>query len=182
MLISMLKQWYGSWQSSKAQGLEAWHRCSWHYHCNIYETISEKSAKYFLRETKELLRVLSRSMGGAKVSESLQLILLYLPTAGGNYLHSKMAMMTTKIFGDYISKVCLWSWQRWWWWRWQWQVQNKATMVRVNYHYCCFCWCEAISLWAFNNRLSTNIKRASKLFLSNGLTIFTGRFYIYSLY
>ena len=27
-------------------------------------------------------------MGGAKVSESLQLILLYLPNARGNYLHN----------------------------------------------------------------------------------------------
>ena len=123
-------------------------------------------------------------MGEAKVSESLQLILLYLPTAGGNYLHSKMAMMTTKIFGDYRSrsKVWLWLWQKWWRWRWQWRVENKATLVRVNYHYYGFCWRRQFPC----GHLTTDcpqIKRAPQLFPSNGLlTIFTGRFYIYSLY
>ena len=32
-------------------------------------------------------------MGGAKVLESLQLILLYLPTNPGNYLRTKMVRM-----------------------------------------------------------------------------------------
>ena len=36
-------------------------------------------------------------MGGAKVLESLQLILLYLPTNPGNYLRSKMVMMMMRM-------------------------------------------------------------------------------------
>ena len=69
---------------------------------STYENISEKSPKYFLSEDKRALKSIIQINGWRKSfgKFATNLVISSHPPDGGNYLHSKAAMMTTKIFGD----------------------------------------------------------------------------------